>query len=100
MKGRLSKYVFILQVVKWDLFCKGIQLLATVSGLGANSTYICYTVTPMNEQQGCFHNSQGHIITSTLAGSPRVTRVTMTMGPHDTEVTHRKTCLNAEAMQG
>ena len=47
MKGRLSKYVFILQVVKWDLFCKGIQLLATVSGLGANSTYICYTVTPL-----------------------------------------------------
>lgn len=48
----------------------------SVAGLGANSIYICYTVTPLNEQQGCFHNSQGHTITSDLAGSPRVTRVT------------------------
>ena len=85
-------------MVKQDLFCKGIQLLATVAGLGANSTHICYTVTPLNEQQGCFHNSQGHIITSDLASSLQLTRVTMTMGPHDTELTHRKTCFNTEAM--
>lgn len=100
MKGRLSKYVLILHMVKQDLFCKEIQLLATVASLGANSTHICYTVTPLNEQQGCFHNSQGRIITSDLAGSLQLTTVTTTMGPHDTEVTHRKTCFNTEAMQG
>ena len=94
MKRRLSKYVLMLEMVKQDLFCKGIQLLATVAGLGANSTHICYTVTPLNGQQGCFRHSQGRIITSDLAGSLQLTRVMTTMGPHDTELTHRKTCFN------
>ena len=99
MKRRLSKYVLMLEMVQQDLFCKGIQLLATVAGLGANSTHICYTVTPLNGQQGCFRHSQGRIITSDLAGSLQLIRVTTTMGPHDTELTHRKTCFNTEAMQ-
>lgn len=45
-KALISKYVLILPLAKQDLFCKGIQFLPIVTGLAANSTCVCYTVTP------------------------------------------------------
>lgn len=45
-KALIPKYVLILPLAKQDLFCKGIQFLPIVAGLAANSTCVCYTVTP------------------------------------------------------